>query len=178
MSSRRPTKASTTRWQTRVHPRDNYYHCTGSAWRTSLFRSVCWFTSASYRRFSHATTSNVSRGWQTSSRTSASMQLPLSRGMLYGLDRSGCMAFGWDKCIDLRQPQRAGGARAGMRDRCGPRPVARAWPGSSVQGDSYRGVRSETIPQLGEVSPDAPMRPLPAMAAGSCGGRGRMGAPD
>ena len=73
------------------------------------------------------------------------------------------------------QPQHAGGARAGMQDRHSPRP---AWPGSSVQGDSYRGVWSETIPQLGDVSPDASVRPLPAMMAGSCSGRGPMGAPD
>ena len=36
---------------------------------------------------------------------------------------------------------------ASMRDRRSPRPVAGARPGSLVQGDSYCGVRSETIPQ-------------------------------
>ena len=35
-----------------------------------------------------------------------------------------------------------------------------------MQGDSYHGDRSETIPQLGEVSLDAPVRPLPAMMPG------------
>ena len=74
--------------------------------------------------------------------------------MLYGPDRSGCMAYGRDKRIDQRQLQRAGGARAGMWDRRGPRPVTGARPGSSVQGDSYREVRSEMILQLGHVLPD------------------------
>ena len=65
-----------------------------------------------------------------------------------------------------------------MRDRHGPRPVAGAWPGSSVLGVSYCRVWNETIPQLGKVLPDAPVRPLPAMAAGSCGGWGPIGVPD
>ena len=121
---------------------------------------------------------NISRGRQTSSHTSAWMQLPPSRGMLYGLDCPGRMAYGRSKHIDWRQPQRAGGALAGMQDRRGPRPVSRARPGSSVRGDSYRRVQSEMIPQLGEVSPDAPVRPFPAMTAGSCGGQGPMGVPD
>ena len=74
---------------------------------------------------------------------SAPMQPPPSRGMLYGPDRSGRMASGWDKSIDQHQPHSASGARTGMRDRRGPRPVAGARPGCSVQGDSYHGVRSE-----------------------------------
>ena len=98
--------------------------------------------------------------------------------MLYGPDRLDRMAYGRSKHTDQRQPQRAGDARVGMRDRRGPWPVAGAQPGSSVRGDSYRGVRSETIPWLGEVSPDAPVRPLLAMTARSCGGRNPMGAPD
>ena len=92
-------------------------HCTGRAWCTFLFGSAHWFTTASYRRFWHATVStNVSRGRQASSCTSASMQLPPSRGMLFGPDRSGCVAYGRDKRIDRRQPQHARGAQAGMRD--------------------------------------------------------------
>ena len=74
--------------------------------------------------------------------------------MLYGPDRSGCMAYGWDKCIDQRQLQHAGGARVGMQDWRGPRPVAGARPGSLVKGNSYHGVQSETILQLSYVSPD------------------------
>ena len=88
------------------------------------------------------------------------------------------MAYGRSKHIDQRQPQRSGSARVGMRDRCSPRLVAGARPRSLVRGDSYRGVRSETIPQLGEVSPYAPVKPLPAMTARSCCGWGPMGAPD
>ena len=57
----------------------------------------------------------VSRGRQGSSLTSASMQPPPSRGMLYGQDRLGRMAYGWNKRIDQRQLQSAGGARAGMQ---------------------------------------------------------------
>ena len=94
------------------------------------------------------------------------MQPPPSRGMLYGPDRSGRMAYGQNKRIDQRQPQSTGGARAGMRGRRDPQPVARARPGSSVQGDSCRGNRSKTIPQLSHVSPDIQMRPLPAVGAG------------
>ena len=48
---------------------------------------------------------------------------------LDGPDRSGRMAYGRSKRIDQRQPQRAGGARAGMRGRRGPWPVAGARPG-------------------------------------------------
>ena len=113
------------------------------------------FTTASYHQSLLTTmATNVSRGWQTSSRTSASIQLPPSRGVLYGLDRSGRMACGRSGRIDQRQPQHAGGAPAGMRDWRGLRPVTGARPGSSVQGDSDRGLQSETIPQLGHVLPD------------------------
>ena len=133
------------------------YHCT--VWGTNSAPLHSGLHAGPRRRLTvdsslTSTATNISRGRQTSSRTSASMQLPPSRGMLYDPDRPGHMAYGRSKHIDRRQPQRAGGARADMRDRRGPRPVARARPRSWVQGDSYRGVRSETILQLGEVSPD------------------------
>ena len=82
------------------------------------------------------------------------MQLPPSRGMLNGLDRSDHMASGRNKRIDQCQLQRAVGARVGMRGGRGPLTVAGAWPGSSVQSDSYHGARSETISQLRDLSPD------------------------
>jgi len=100
-------------------------HCRDRAWRTSLFGSACWFMTASCHRFSLTTTAtNISRGRQTSSRSSAPTQLAPSRGMLYSPDRPGHMAYGQSKHIDQRQPQRAGGARAGMRDQRGPQSVS------------------------------------------------------
>ena len=91
-------------------------HCMGHEQRTSLFESARWLTLTSYRRTLLATAAtNVSRGWQTSSCTSAPMQPSPSRCMLYGPDRSSRMASRQSKRIDQRQPQRAGGARVGRR---------------------------------------------------------------
>ena len=39
-----------------------------------------------------------------------------------------------------------------------------------MQGDSCRGVWSKAVPQLGDVSRDARMRPLPAMPGGAVAG--------
>ena len=93
------------------------------------------------------------------------LRSPPSGRKRHGPDRLGCMAYGLNKRIDQRQPQSDAGARTGMRGRHDSRPVAGTRPWSSVQGDSYRGVRSKTIPQLSHVSLDVRMRPLPAIGA-------------
>ena len=66
----------------------------GHELHTSSFGSAHGFTITSYHRSSLATAATgVSRGRWRSSRASASMQPPPSRGMLCGPDRLGCMAY-------------------------------------------------------------------------------------
>ena len=100
--------------------------------------------------------------------TSALMQSPPNRSVLYGPDRSGHMACKRDKRVDNANHSLPGvPERACRNDATGP--VTRTWAVSSVQGNSYRGFQCKAIQQLSHVMPNVRMRPLRPPEPGRAG---------